>query len=580
MWGLIFLSFVVAAVGKQNLAIQWSQRIYGPDGPWNAITVSVGGNESYYDISTAQTKVDLLPGGAWECLVLAPDVCDSYSDSQCGRGGFWTPAEDEFSYQIAIEAGWGDGTPYESGDNDPYIIQAISVYANNADGNFTTYNASLATIKNATIVNPDGSTRGPELGFFSLGNQQTHQTFTTAPNEPSVLTNIMIGGLYNNGDIPSYSFGLHSGSAALGYPGSLVLGGYDKSRMIGPITTFTHDAQYSLTLLDIGIGVETGASPFSFTDKSGLLTLNNSKTGQLNVGVDPQMPYFHLPDKTCQALAKVLPIEFDNTLKYYLWKTSDPSFQKIINSPAYLSLTFPPATGESDNVIIKVPFSLLNLTLDIGITDTPTPYFPCLDTSTSSNPGDYRLGRAFLQAAFFGANLRLNSAWIAQAPGPGTTKNGLGNADYEDLDDSDQFPDPTAIVSDTGAFNRSWTGYWTPLPVDSNGSSSADHSSSTGGSSGLSTGAKAGIGVGVAVGGILLIAAAVGAFLLARRRRNQRDSKSELADTGRHYDAKYAGAPVQPMQQSTPSELHAPELLSGPNQVHEMPAQSHHPVYG
>jgi hypothetical protein len=79
--------------------------------------------------------------------------------------------------------------------------------------------------------------------------------------------------------------------------------------------------------------------------------------------------------------------------------------------------------------MIKVPFSLLNVTLDIPIVEKPTPYIPYHSyTLNPDNKNDrYKLGRAFLQAAYIGRNWASQMTWLGQAPGPGSTGQGLGD---------------------------------------------------------------------------------------------------------------------------------------------------------
>lgn len=65
--------------------------------------------------------------------------------------------------------------------------------------------------------------------------------------------------------MPFYSYDLHIGSAVLDHPGSLVFGGYNKARVIGPIALF--DNSTAVELLDIGIRIEFGDSPFEFSSE-------------------------------------------------------------------------------------------------------------------------------------------------------------------------------------------------------------------------------------------------------------------------------------------------------------------------
>jgi hypothetical protein len=233
---------------------------------------------------------------------------------------------------------------------------------------------------------------------------------------------LISGYLYETGQIASNSYGLHIGSAALGIPGSAFVGGYDQSRVLGEVTAQSY-ALYSLPidLLDIGIGVAEGASPFTYPSKSGLLAQGNSSIGvALPVLIEATIPYLYLPGSTCDAIASQLPVTFQADYGLYFWNTSDPQYMRIVTSPSYLSFTFRMNRSDSQNMTINVPFKLLNLTLEEPLAHTPIQYFPC---RPMTNGASYTLGRAFLQAAFVGVNWQsdLNGLWfLAQAPGPNT----------------------------------------------------------------------------------------------------------------------------------------------------------------
>jgi hypothetical protein len=324
--------------------------------------------------------------------------------------------------------------------------------------------------------------------------------------------------MYNHSKIASYSYGLHIGSAALGYPGSLVFGGYNRGRVLGPLTTFSDPEKVSL--LDIGIGVEDGSSPFAFVAKSGLLLSNDSQRRPLDINPDPLAPYLALPDKTCDAIAALLPVNFDKKLEYYLWDTNDLSYSKIVSSAAYLSFSFPAAVGEPSPVVVKVPFKLLNLTLEPPITNTATSYFPCRPYNPSSGKS-HVLGRAFLQSAFLGRNWNTKKSWLGQAPGPGVSNAGLGDENVNIADDATSIKTITKL----GAFNQSWSGHWTAMQTNTTSSSTTSlvpnttaqpsiTPSSLSRRHSLASGAIAGISVGALAG----VAAIIGAILMFRRR--------------------------------------------------------------
>jgi hypothetical protein len=85
------------------------------------------------------------------------------------------------------------------------------------------------------------------------------------------------------------------------------------------------NAILQLDLLDIGIGVAEGGSPFPYTSKSGLLAQGSSSiNGFIPVEADPKEPYLYLPVSTCQAIAQELPVTFQPKYGLYLWNITDP----------------------------------------------------------------------------------------------------------------------------------------------------------------------------------------------------------------------------------------------------------------
>jgi hypothetical protein len=475
----------------QNFVVPWSTKKYGPDGPWQAVVITAGGNETGPPIQSQGTaELSVYPGGSYESITFAASACDPYPDSLCALGGTWTPDSYQARQQpVSWPANWTDKSTGTRVEGAQHVVLGITINQR------TVLNASLASASSGNVTYPNGRVGGVPLGTLALGADKTIQEFGQNPRNVSQKINAYTyaGSLYETQVTPSYSYGLHIGSAAFDYPGSLVFGGYNKGRVIEPVTAFS--SEQAVQLMDISIGIASGGSPFNFTSKNKLLS-----TGQIFIWPDPLAPYMSLPRKTCDNLASVLPVTFDEDLGYYLWNTNDPNFAKIVSSPAYLGFAFPPTPGAADNVIIKVPFALLNLTLEAPITNTPKQYFPCVPTKYEN-----KLGRAFLQAAFIGRNWNTKTSWLAQAPGPGPARQGLGEGQHVDIAN-----EATMIEGFKGddQFVNSWKGQWSLLDSQhggGNGSeSSGNDTAST--SSGLSTGAKAGIGVGAALGAIALLA--------------------------------------------------------------------------
>jgi hypothetical protein len=179
--------------------------------------------------------------------------------------------------------------------------------------------------------------------------------------------------------------------------------------------------QLPIDLLDVGIGVAEGGSPFNFASQSGILSAGNASIEvSLPVLVEAPDPYIYLPQSTCDAITRYLPVTYQDKYGLYLWNTADSNYNLIVSSPAFLSFAFRLNSSISQNLTINVPFALLNLTLTSPSVDVPTQYFPIRPVQGPS--GSYELGRTFLQAAFLGVNWQTgNGVWfLAQAPGPNT----------------------------------------------------------------------------------------------------------------------------------------------------------------
>jgi hypothetical protein len=527
MLNLVFDLLIVSSLwtiatadeAPEPLEVPWSTKTFGPDGPWQAVEVGIG---------TPEQKLALYPGGVWESNILTTQICQDPSSPTCyaNQAGLFLMDDSSSLDNTSISGISWDGDMTYGLNGVPQYGRAQQSFDDIDIGGHSIPNVSLRTINSISQTYPGGQTYPVELGILSLGSHNLNQTFSENPPTPAINTTFVNSYLYTSKSIPSYSYGLHIGSVPFNIPGSLFLGGYDQSRALAPVSAqaFNSD-QFPIELIDVGLGVARGASPWHFANKTDLLAQGNSSIGQtLSVLVSPTDPYIYLPQSTCDAIVADLPVEFQSALGLYFWNTSSPAYAKIVTSPAYLAFTFQLNSLNTANFTINVPFAMLNLTLDAPLVSTPTPYFPCFPTN-----GTYGLGRAFLQAAFVGVNWGSGTGnwFLAQAPGPNYQTNpSLTNID----------PKATTIAGSQSSWLESWKGHWTPLPTtggnvpggsDTSGSGGSSGNgngngsgSGDGSSSGLSSGAKAGIGVGVGVGGLALLSA-LGFFFLRRRRQQQ-----------------------------------------------------------
>lgn len=404
--------------------------------------------------------------------------------------------------------------------NGDYVFDTASIVTEDPPSASVTYpDFDMLVITEGYETLPNGTKYAIEVGNLALGAPNVNQSWNDGNGRFN--SSLVPSYLYLTDQVPSNSFGMHIGSTVLEIPPSLYIGGYDQSRVLGEVTVQNYNMHYfPIDLLDVGIGVAEGTSPFPFTSKAGLLASGNSSVGvAMQVIVDPIAPFLYLPKSTCDAIASNLPVKYQPNLGLYFWDTTSSASSQIISSPAFLSFTFRLNSSVTQNMTINVPFSLLNLTLSPPLVSTPTQYFPCnAGFDYGKSYGEYTLGKAFLQAAFLGVNWGLNgdgSWFLAQAPGPNTPSQAV----VKSIGLDDQF-----VESSENNWSDTWKGAWTVIPESTMGNTTKD-----GGnlgetkSSGLGKGTMAGIAVGALVISISCLAAGV---LFWRRRIMMKDRRT------------------------------------------------------
>ncbi len=538
----ILTSFLSALSEAIPLVVPWNTtHSYGPDGPWSVVTVQVGSSDvaGTHPMST----VDLYPGGVWESIIIRGAFCDTngtaFSDGsgECfaEKAGLYNMTTSKTVLQHITDA---VGLVWQWASNEADYVSGMAVNVLDTiripslHGSFAVYNSTISAVQAWQIALPDGTLYSTQVGTLSLGapGMGIQQFYG------STIGQTVPGYAYAQGLVASNSWGLHYGSASLHQEGSLVFGGYDQSRVLGDVGAFDLDWAMMPNLLDIQIGVENGASPFSETSYNGLLKLNTSFNGVQPAVINPIVPYLFMSPQTCAAITENLPVVLNSQVGLYIWNTTDPQYELIVKSPAYLAFVF--QRSGSGNLTIKVPFRLLNLTLEAPIVTTTQQYFPCRPFQALDGSGNYFLGKAFLQATFIGMNWQEEKFFLAQAPGPGVGASNIRSmgpndtmigsdpienfaatwaSEWVTLSDSGNNGNPTAFSTINGTKgtsesdnDRNASAFGTssgPTGTSENGngrnltatSSSATNGQKSASSFGLSSRAKAGIAVGVVV---------------------------------------------------------------------------------
>ncbi|CEJ93342.1 hypothetical protein VHEMI08935 [[Torrubiella] hemipterigena] len=362
------------------------------------------------------------------------------------------------------------------------------------------------------------------------------------------------------------SFSMHVGSSVLGSNGSFIFNGYDQKRVVGEAAVFNitpRAPKPQALLVDIVLGVEMGGSPFdpSLKISDGPKSVWRSGTPHVSdvdapsgtklADLTANTAFITLSDDNCDTIAQHLPVEWRSDIQFYVWKTSSPRYTDLIASPAYLGFVLNDGTKDTT---IKVPFPLLNQVLDAPIVSQQTPYFPC-------KSGDRTiLGRAFLQSAMLAVDYTQNKTYVAQGPGPNVVGDSTFNLPA---------PGKKLETDSSSSFVKSWSGHWSPLPLDFVAPTEDD-----GRPGSLAAGAIAGIVVGVIAAVAMACAAA---FAVWRHKRKARASEelesqgSESASTVQEADS----VSLKKIDEKTEidAEEAAKHELEGSEQRHETDGQ-------
>ncbi|KAK7750930.1 hypothetical protein SLS62_007062 [Diatrype stigma] len=321
-------------------------------------------------------------------------------------------------------------------------------------GHVPQLNASVSSLSKRKFQLLDGFDYTNPVGRLGLG-----------PGHHADKRDSILDQLESDGAIASNTFSLHMGSALLNQSASLIFGGYEKNRALGPVGSFEMNHGFPMILLrDVFLGTAVGATVFENEtisvyhgigdDKRAALVSRGSKLplGATVAGPNPSTPYIYLPWGTCEAAAKHLPVTWDDSLGLYLWNVEDPRYNRTVGSSAYMGFTL--EDQNAANITIKVPFQLLNLTLTPPLVEIPTKYLPCRPTRTEY--GFFQLGRAFLQSAFMFVNFETNTMMMAQGPGPDMGQSVLRSVDSGTGSILETEPIDTWV--------ETWASRWTAYP--------------------------------------------------------------------------------------------------------------------
>lgn len=361
--------------------------LYGPDGPWQAVAISVG------EFVPKNQSTRNPYSGVWPILggsltfLLGSKAGGNYTrqPSQMKESMSFRPDSSTYFTNATMAC---DGQKlYNDGDlfdviSSAGLLSGHKLMGTSDTDSFSFYSEIVEMVGFEASL-PNGKKYTPKTGLLAMPavlNSLTGNWCTTACKQEDFKATAVIG---------SRTFSLHIGSTITGQQGSFALGGYEQTRIVGPVGVFDVGPvrdRPTVFLRDLFLGVESGYSPF-LTDRTGNISvftgepfgdlrshaLNaklRASPGSVMVVPSAAAPGIYLPQYLCEGIARHLPVILDPSTGYYFWDTASPFYNIIVSSSGYLG--FVVSDRDARNITIKVPFILLNLNLEPPLVPVPT----------------------------------------------------------------------------------------------------------------------------------------------------------------------------------------------------------------
>jgi hypothetical protein len=234
----------------------------------------------------------------------------------------------------------------------------------------------------------------PEIWLGELGLSMYGLNISETEAPQSFLSR-----LKEEGHIPSLSFGYQAG-APYKYtkvPGSLVLGGYDRTRV-------SNDSLVLPSTQDVIVGLQT------VTATLGNGTIVTLLDEGIQAVIETEVSELWLPPSVCDAFAEAFGLTyFEANDRYALTDEAHNSLRSI--SPTF-SFTIGNSIYSEETINITIPYAAFDVEASYPIFATPTKYFPL---RRAANDSQYALGRVFMQEIYLSVDWERDVFNISQA---------------------------------------------------------------------------------------------------------------------------------------------------------------------
>ncbi|OAG06092.1 acid protease [Paraphaeosphaeria sporulosa] len=356
------------------LIVTVSNTWLGNDGSWSTFNIDVGTPpQSFRVLPSFQVQNVWLPI-ADECIKISADA------EKCGvsRGAQPFAQRTSAGFHTNVSSTWEAIGLYELG------LERDRGISGNGMSGFDTFRVSNTTLDRFPVT----AYASPGFWLGQLGLSTVPLNFSETINSASLLVN-----LKDKGVIPSLTYGYQAGASyrETRVPGSLVLGGYDKSRATTPLTiNINADLSQALT-----VGLQDILVTNSFNGTLSMIT-----TEPILAPLDSSITELWLPRSVCDRFEDAFGLEYDtNSGRYAL---SDATRNQLRQQKPTLTFTIGTNTLTGGNTtIIQFPYAAFDLQASFPIFANTTNYFPI---RRADNESQYAIGRVFMQEAYIGVD--------------------------------------------------------------------------------------------------------------------------------------------------------------------------------
>ncbi|KAG4436208.1 hypothetical protein IFR05_008304 [Cadophora sp. M221] len=364
------MSITNKAATPSTIVFAASQDWDGNDGPWSSFAIQLGNPPQVLKVFPSTS--------GYQTLVVLPEGCIESEPPNCSdlRGG---------NFHTNGSSTWSRNTANIS--TDIYNLGIGSQFGYDSKAKFGFDDVTLGwqgaggpSLKNQTIGG--FAAKDSYLGLFVLAPRPTNFTSFETPI-PSYMQN-----LRTSSSIPSTSWSYTAGNQYRlnGVLGSLVFGGYDRSKFLANNVTWSFNSQ---DISDLTVQIN------SITTSSGTgITPVQLLPEPIPAFLDSSLPYIWLPEAACILFERAFNLTWNSSSQLYLLDASQHEALMLQNPSVVFSLGN--LTAGMD-VNITFPYTAFNLTAKSPLVGTPTKYFPL---KRATNSTQYTLGRTFFQEAY------------------------------------------------------------------------------------------------------------------------------------------------------------------------------------